>query len=413
MVRDFTKFFEKSVTANRGRGIFAGLWGRMAVALAMLGGVCLATSVELIPVKKKGAGPLFRIYHGGKAGFMDRTGKVVIRPQFHDAGDFFDGLARVELREGQESKTCFIDEKGKIVIPCRFDAALDFAEGLAPVRIGRLWGYVDRKGKMVIPPRFQGAAEIRDGLGRVLVWERIQCSREAFTKDDAPLYTFTMHHLLFHATSGCFAEHPRHGYVNLAGELVIPPSFFEAQDFSEGLAVVRVGESGERKFGFIDKSGRLVIPARFDRADGFTEGMAAVETGARVDGERKVEGKFGFIGRSGEFVIPPRFADASPFSEGLASVREDKEGWGFIDKTGRLVIGSTYISSAEFSDGVAGVVDWAGEFAYIDRTGKRVLRIPGGRWPFSDGLTVAGEYDRRVYVNRRGRVVAAYEKDNR
>ena len=50
-----------------------------------------------------------------------------------------------------------------------------------------------------------------------------------------------------------------------------------------------------------------------------------------------------------------------------------------------------------------------GEFAYINHNGKTVLKPKGGRWAFSDGLTVAGEYGNRVYIDRKGKTVAPYE----
>gem|GEM_PF-6586234 len=37
--------------------------------------------------------PLFRVEIGGKYGFIDRTGKIVVRPLFDGAGGFSEGLA--------------------------------------------------------------------------------------------------------------------------------------------------------------------------------------------------------------------------------------------------------------------------------------------------------------------------------
>ena len=308
---------------------------RLAVLVASAA-ICFGTTIERDPTKKKGAGPLFQIHYGDKWGFMDRTGKIAIEPQFFDVGDFFDGLARIVVQIGKDYKACFIDETGKTVIPCTFDAALDFSEGLAPVRMGRLWGYIDRTGKMVIQPQFQGAAQFSDGLGRFLVWDRIQCGRQTHTKDDAPIYAFAMHDMTFHLTSGCFAEHQRFGYVNKNGQVVIKPELFVAEDFAEGLAAIRIEESVTSKYAFIDKTGAIAIPAQFDQAYSFSEGLAAAETGFRAEGGKKVAGKWGFIDKTGKFVISPKFELTLRFSEGLARASENLGEWGFIDRTGAL-----------------------------------------------------------------------------
>ena len=65
------------------------------------------------------------------------------------------------------------------------------------------------------------------------------------------------------------------------------------------------------------------------------------------------------------------------------------------------MIARNYSEAWDFSEGLAPV--WpdsdGGGFVYIDRTGKKIVKPKGGRWAFSDGLTVAGEYGKRVYVD--------------
>ncbi len=65
-----------------------------------------------------------------KYGFIDKSGKVVIEPQFDDAEPFSEGLAKVE----KDDKYGFIDKSGKVVIEPQFDDAEPFSEGLAKVR---------------------------------------------------------------------------------------------------------------------------------------------------------------------------------------------------------------------------------------------------------------------------------------
>ena len=66
-----------------------------------------------------------------KCGFIDKSGKVVIEPQFDDVGAFIEGLAWVK----KDGKWGFIDKSGKVVIEPQFDGAGDFSEGLAWVVI--------------------------------------------------------------------------------------------------------------------------------------------------------------------------------------------------------------------------------------------------------------------------------------
>lgn len=377
----------------------------MLLFLAALAGLGLADDFEFSPIKKKGAGPLFRIHHGDKWGFMDRTGRVVIEPRFEGVGDFFEGLARVSVTVGTGSKQCFIDETGKIVIPCAFDGARDFAEGLAPVRTGRLWGYIDRTGKIAIPPQFQGAAEFSEGLGRFLVWDRIQCGGQMYNRENAPSAAFGLHDVTA-LMADCTRDYDQYGYVNKSGQVVVKPRFSMAKDFSEGLALVRVGSSTTSKYGFIDKTGAVVIPPQFDHALSFSEGFAAVLIGVQGGAGK---GEWGFIDRTGKFAIRPQFWLAFSFSEGLARAWKSPVAGGFIDRAGRFAFPPQYGTLGDFSEGLATARSGDQPAVYIDRQGSPVLRLKAGEWGFSDGLTIAGQHGMRVYVDRTGKTIAPYE----
>ncbi len=112
---------------------------------------------------------------------IDRRGKVLIRqPYLVDNGPdpFEQGLAR--FREG--GRVGFFDERGTVVIPARFDFVTPFSEGRAAfcegcreraegehrsVQGGR-WGFIDRKGAVVVAPRFTAADSFEQGRARVV-----------------------------------------------------------------------------------------------------------------------------------------------------------------------------------------------------------------------------------------------------
>jgi hypothetical protein len=377
-----------------------------AVVGSMICGL-FAKDVIPTPIKSKGAGPLFRVHYGDAWGFMNRTGKIIIRPRFDDEGDFFLGRAKV-LKNGLWG---YVNEAGNLVIQYQFVHAGHFKQGLAPVQVGRKWGYVDVNGKIVVVPQFQAAGEFSDGLAQFEVWDSISCSLSAsesavYTKDDAPLYSFRMHDARPVDFEGCFPSHARFGFVDLSGNIIIPATFVDASDFFDGLAAVSP-ETAQKKIGYIDRTGRIVIQARFDDALPFCEGRAAVEMYAGAEHARGTSGKWGFIRRDGSFAIEPKFWAVKSFSEGLAEASIVSGNWGYIDESGKYIIPPKFSWSMPFSDGLALVgLDENDEAYYINKRGNRVVAA----WSFSDGLTVAGYRGEQQYVDKHGKIVAPFER---
>ena len=99
-------------------------------------------------------------------GYIDKTGKMVIEPEFEEARHFSEGLARVKVN----GKWGYINESGKIVIKPQFENAREFSEGLARIRLNKKWGYIDKSGKLVIEPQFIKAREFRNRHSPVKVY---------------------------------------------------------------------------------------------------------------------------------------------------------------------------------------------------------------------------------------------------
>lgn len=114
----------------RGVGpLAAGLMGGMLVLAPESGGRCETRG----SMTRQGsyARTLFPALQGDRFGYVDRTGRFVIQPQFDSARNFAEEMACVEL----DGKWGFIDPTGRLVIPPQFDWAYDFYHGRA--RVGR------------------------------------------------------------------------------------------------------------------------------------------------------------------------------------------------------------------------------------------------------------------------------------
>lgn len=93
-------------------------------------------------------------YGNDKYGYIDKKGKIVIKPKFKDAQEFLEGLAAV----GIEDESGYIDIRGEIVIELKFDDASDFSEGLAKVEFGS--AYIDKTGRYIWNPFKEKEEEI-------------------------------------------------------------------------------------------------------------------------------------------------------------------------------------------------------------------------------------------------------------
>lgn len=273
---------------------------------------------------------------GGRYGFIDRSGKVVIEARYAAAGPFREGLAAAADGEAYG----YINKAGKFVVKPAFQRAEAFSEGLAYVEVkDGPKGYINKKGDWAVKleERITSAGPFRNGLVRV----------EAGYKQ---------------------------GYVNRKGEYVVRPEYGWLGEFSEGLVAFRLdAEGGRAKFGYLDAAGKVVIEPKFDAAKNFSGGLASVQVGRDFSPDKRV----GYIDRTGNFAVEPRFSYAEDFSEGLALVTTlpaaGRTESGYIDTAGRMVF-KDVLGGRRFCGGLAWVKLPGGYTGYADKTGKVVWR---------------------------------------
>lgn len=112
---------------------------------------------------------LAAVRQGRKTGYIDTTGTWVIPPTFDAALDFSGGRAAVRQSDWAESRQQwgYIDRTGKVVI--RVNRGNAFAEGLAAVTLDdpMRYGYIDTSGALMIQPQFRDAEQFSGGMARV------------------------------------------------------------------------------------------------------------------------------------------------------------------------------------------------------------------------------------------------------
>ena len=181
---------------------------------------------------------------GGKWGFIDDKGNIVIQPQFDEVKPFSSSTAAVWNEEVK--KFGLIDRKGDLILPYVFDSIEPFHEGLAAVRGPEGPGYITPDGGFIIKAvgwdfgtQFQEFGVFVEGLAPV-------------NQGDS-----------------------KAGFVGKTGRIQIPIRFTSARAFSEGLAAVQIGD----RWGYINPTGTIVIQPRFLYATSFVDGLALVDNG--------------------------------------------------------------------------------------------------------------------------------------
>ena len=298
-----------------------------------------------------------------------------------------------------------------------------------------LWGYAERRtGKQAIPCQFANAGDFYGdwAVADLPVWDEYDLETVAVNRDG----------LILHAPKGCsiaFYSVPkeglvaildekedRDGYMNLDGEIVIPPRYLDAFPFEGNYAVVEDPEGWETGYWFyIDRQGNQVpgVTAR-PEGNGGTEFVNGI-TSVFVDGKPGamdekgnvvfvMEGEelfwlwnfmdnglawymewhpeagsgwyeqqfYGLADAEGNRVTGSVFQcvaeEGSPFSEGLAAVSRPDMGldpaadMGYIDETGNWAIEPRFYSAGKFENGLAFVTYKDGRCGYVDREGNEV-----------------------------------------
>lgn len=284
---------------------------------------------------------------------------------------------------------------------------------LYPIWIKGKVGFIDNMGKLVIPPKFGSedlwkGGQFSDGMARINVSTSERpgfCCRFGYINAEGRVVAEPQYWEARDFSEGLAAVlmGDRWGYIDKEGRMALGPKWVSAQSFSEGLASVYEDGAGH---GYIDRSGRMVIKLEGATGPGeFHDGMAQVVLAAKDGGYFNREGQFefGYIDRSGRLAVPGPFEKAEDFSEGLAAVMVGGK-MGFIDGARRFAIEPAYDSARSFSEGTA-VVGVGGKYWFIDKSGKKVGDCPPQSCNFHEGLAAFESRGKWGYIDRSGRVV--------
>ena len=192
----------------------------------------------------------------------------------------------------------------------------------------------------------------------------------------------------------------KYGYVDSDGNIVISPSFDEANPFEGDVARVSI----KYRWGLIDRNGDLLGEPVFTHIDEFSEGLA------RAGFDRY----WGYIKPNAEWAVEPQFRNAFRFCDGITAVRKHQGLYGFIDYEGNYVIPPTFenIKTVDgwypYKNKSIVLVRVEGKWGAINRNGDFVIEptfdnVSG----FQDGFAEACLGQERKWIDIYGNITIA------
>jgi len=225
-------------------------------------------------------------------GYMDKSMKIIIAPQYITAGSFYEGLASVQNKDHQWG---FIDKEGKTVIPFSYQAQpTRFSCGLARVTNSKgKQGYINTSNELVIPadytyatPFYKGHALVREEVNSPILL--INKEGKIVERYDSKYYyldefnfEIPLHYKtekfsptlrqLMDTGKAIFRKEGRYGLIDINGQVILDFKYDLLKDYQNGLMLARTStfENGKTviRDGVIDESGNYRFV--FYEGDGF------------------------------------------------------------------------------------------------------------------------------------------------
>jgi hypothetical protein len=376
----------------------------IAVLLTILSFSCQSTT----PTDKKSR-DLFPIIENGLWGYINKSGQVIIKPQFRSAGQYSEGLAPVRLN----GTYGYIDETGKFIIQPIYDVAYSFEQGQAKVYIDAKPYFIDKKGQRTFDHDLKEIADFGENDFSIVTTKN---EKYGIINRKGKLVVDTIYKNIYPFSNGlAIAIGQNHvpnpdkegvaptyeiGVINSKGSFIIPfGKYKNITEYINGFAKVEL--LVERKKGWTDYQGvidttgklRFIIPANkwhFDyENENFSEGLATIDIFSVDPDTVKIWSSTnryrfkGLINSNGEIVASnSKWDKITPFKNNRAFVQDTLKNWYLIDKQGRIINQEPYkhiideISTGNpeylFQNGIEFVKTETG-WGAIDTNGKFVL----------------------------------------
>ncbi|MBN2735420.1 MAG: WG repeat-containing protein [Spirochaetales bacterium] len=300
-------------------------------------------------------------------GYINNKNEIVIKPQFDEAGFFYDGLAKIK----KDGKWGLLNINGNTNY-FSFEILDDFSEGYAIAKTKDGVGFIDKNGKIVING-YQSAKSFVNGIACVQTakgWTYITTENKLlFSK----FYTdcFPFYEGIAVVKIDVPNNSPLYGVIDKTGKYILEPKYVFMNDyFSEGLNYLRLSyDSNIEENGYGDVKGEIKIGLDATDSKPFYKGYSYLGYGPYHD-------MFWYIlKKNGEFLKNemPEIFNLDYFTDDITVYqikKDNKIKEGYIDYKGKVVVEAIYDKAAPIEYGIGRLYINGEQVAYCDLSGK-------------------------------------------
>ena len=299
-------------------------------------------------------------------GFIDKSGKEVVKPKYYAVGLYNDGVAMVTEYKDNQLFYGLIDSLGNTILPSEYDGITYFSEDLAVVKSAGKSGYANKKGKFIIYPKYDFGYVFKEGIAKVIVEGKV-------------------------------------GFINKKGEYIIYPKYDKTDNIADitgfigGFTIIK----SNGKYSIINKTGAIIKTLDFDSVVDFTKDKYKVSKNK----------KYGLINASGNIVLETKYNSLKSLDKDgkFIAFSNSENKYGVMDKSLKEIIPAKYSNNVFYGDGIITTYDNADNKTLLfDSKGKLLAKsdykLKGG---FSNELCLVETQDSiyQGYINKKAEII--------
>lgn len=329
---------------------------------------------------------LYPCQQGDYIGYVDPSGKLLIKPVYDNAGDFHEGLAVVSRNDS----VFYINKENNNPFKKIYAEAGNFRNGIAPVKQNGKWFFINRQGQ-TISRTYDEINELSDNLYVVKIDDKYGALNHFGQTVLEPRFE-----KLGDFTNGFayYTEKGNYGFVSREGNVYKAEFEWISEFGTDKVAVFRQAN----KFGLVNNLGKKILPAEYDQVIRTDSHIVIVVS----------KGLYGFYSLEGCFLTAVAFdfmkeklADFYTNGNLMKLLRKNEQA--MVDENGKVYINFGSYQEIHFANNDLLRVKQKNKYGYLDK--KLNLAIPfkyQQAEDFRDSIALVKFRDNNLLINTQG-----------